>query len=269
MVVLRAIGRFFAKIGRWIRDTAWIQPLLIVGGIFAIIFSIPYITRWVGSWFATGNAAVAYYEKKALSWSGIEKGNSQVDDLFKYIENYDQEKTSNSKLYKKFGDKFLVSFVQEECTGCEDNYNGFKTAQSNWKNYTTTEKYKLFTIFIDKESSDENETEPNYFKKYILGVENTVRYNEIFEVFSNIETNYTTNNNLDVESKFVDSFTSPTTLLFDFNFTPEQGDFYNEAAKDYGLSEVFFDVDGSTNYEKARFIWGCWNHSDAFSKKGE
>ena len=40
MVVLRAIGNFFARIGRWIRDTAWVQPLLIVGGIFAIIFSM-------------------------------------------------------------------------------------------------------------------------------------------------------------------------------------------------------------------------------------
>ena len=57
MKVLRAIGRFFARIGRWIRDTAWIQPLLIVGGIFGIIFSIPYITNWVKSWFAEGNAA--------------------------------------------------------------------------------------------------------------------------------------------------------------------------------------------------------------------
>ena len=39
MAILRAIGRFFAKIGRWIRDTAWVQPLLIVGAIFGLIFS--------------------------------------------------------------------------------------------------------------------------------------------------------------------------------------------------------------------------------------
>ena len=45
MKVLRAIGGFFAKIGRWIANTAWIQPLLIVGGIFGIIFSIPYIKQ--------------------------------------------------------------------------------------------------------------------------------------------------------------------------------------------------------------------------------
>ena len=40
MVVLRAIGGFFARIGRWIKETAWIQPLLIVGAIFAVIFAI-------------------------------------------------------------------------------------------------------------------------------------------------------------------------------------------------------------------------------------
>ena len=53
MKILRAIGHFFAKIGRWIANTAWVQPLLIVGGIFAIIFSIPYIKRGFENLFAT------------------------------------------------------------------------------------------------------------------------------------------------------------------------------------------------------------------------
>ena len=45
MKILRVIGAFFVKIGRWIANTAWVQPLLIVGGIFGIIFSIPYIKK--------------------------------------------------------------------------------------------------------------------------------------------------------------------------------------------------------------------------------
>ena len=44
MNILRKIATPFVAIWRWIKETAWVQPLLIVGIIFAIIFSIPSIT---------------------------------------------------------------------------------------------------------------------------------------------------------------------------------------------------------------------------------
>lgn len=47
---LKVIGTPFIKLWTWIKETAWVQPLLIVGIIFAIIFSIPSITSWVQSW---------------------------------------------------------------------------------------------------------------------------------------------------------------------------------------------------------------------------
>ena len=70
MFVLRAIGRFFAKIGRWIRDTAWVQPLLIVGGIFAIIFSIPKIVEVVEKAGEESNAAQVFFENKEIKSQG-------------------------------------------------------------------------------------------------------------------------------------------------------------------------------------------------------
>ena len=85
MVVLRAIGSFFAKIGRWIRDTAWVQPLLIVGGIFAIIFSIPYITKWVKTWGDSTSAYQKYYNKTSLSLKNVDEGESEVDGIFQYL----------------------------------------------------------------------------------------------------------------------------------------------------------------------------------------
>lgn len=263
MVVLRAIGGFFAKIGRWIRDTAWIQPLLIVGGIFAVIFSIPYITSWVSSWFSSGSASNSYYDGKSLSWSDIDEQKSEIDNLFQYVSNFETEKGNASKAYKKYGEKFFVAFVQEDCTGCESNYYGFKTLQSDWKNYTTTEEFKLFTIFIDEENEDDK-VETNYFKKYIVGDYNTDHYNEVFEAFSTLETNYTVLNSIDVEAKF-NEFTSPTTFLFDFTENAPKGGNYNGDALDFGLSEIFFDVTGDSNNKKAKFIWECWNHSGAFS----
>ena len=109
MVVLRAIGRFFARIGRWIKDTAWIQPLLIVGGIFAIIFSIPYLTKWVKSWFNEESASEKYFSSKKLSLKNADKdqGKSEADDLFRYLDAYSKdEQTADQE--KKFGKKFFI-----------------------------------------------------------------------------------------------------------------------------------------------------------------
>ena len=50
MKVLKILATPFIAIWRWIKETAWVQPLLIVGLIFGIIFSIPSITSWVKSW---------------------------------------------------------------------------------------------------------------------------------------------------------------------------------------------------------------------------
>ena len=66
MVVLRAIGGFFARIGRWIKETAWIQPLLIVGAIFAVIFSIPHIIKGVSSWFDESDSANKFLTRYRL-----------------------------------------------------------------------------------------------------------------------------------------------------------------------------------------------------------
>ena len=52
--VLFAIGRFFRNIWRYIMTNAWIQPILIVALIFAIIFGltgIPALIDEVKSWF--------------------------------------------------------------------------------------------------------------------------------------------------------------------------------------------------------------------------
>ena len=60
----------FVKIWDWIKETAWVQPLLIVGIIFAVIFSIPSITSWVSSW-DFGDDTYTWLEKNQLSLEGI------------------------------------------------------------------------------------------------------------------------------------------------------------------------------------------------------
>ena len=116
MIILRAIGRFFARIGRWIKETAWIQPLLIVGGIFAIIFSIPYLTKWVKSWFSETSASQKYYSSKKISLKNAEDHNSDVDVLFDYLTAFNNMDAEGQKAgQSKFGKKFFVTLVQENC----------------------------------------------------------------------------------------------------------------------------------------------------------
>ena len=109
MKVLRAIGGFFAKIGRWIANTAWIQPLLIVGGIFAVIFSIPYIkTAIENAQIDNTDYDYEYYKSFSLN---LEEGN-RADKLLGYLENEEFDKINTRSIIKKERDlafeKFLI-----------------------------------------------------------------------------------------------------------------------------------------------------------------
>ena len=289
MAVLRAIGRFFARIGRWIRDTAWVQPLLIVGGIFAIIFSIPYLTKWVKSWFQEGDAATAYYKKNAISWDGItdKSGNkSQIDKFFSYLEDYDNAKIENTAEYKKYGSKFFLNFVQEGCEGCEANYEGFKVLQDNWnkdeklsffddegnkvkKGQEGYEEFKIFNIFIDKNDPDA-EDKRAYFLRFVYGNGDT-RYSEFFNEAAATKTPYQYNIGKggnyysDMLCQEEETFKSPVTFLIDMEWEAEEG----YEIQGYGVTEIFEQIEAKEGYSggwgKALSLFDCWNHNDIFS----
>ena len=293
MVVLRAIGAFFARIGRWIRDTAWVQPLLIVGGIFAIIFSIPSITKWVQSWFSTGDAAVSFYKNsgyKKLDNGGSDGVGSDADKLLSFI--FSEDKTDAQ--YKQYGEKFFVTFVQEDCSTCSSIYKGWKTAKDNWgkasgfksvKNTSTNEviytaskgDFKMYTIFVDQKNSDD--------KNYFWQLHDKI-YSTQWSDLSTLENPYTANNTSVKYDGLASSeeedlsggsvFTTPTTLLFDRKFA-ESGDLdkrgyfaVNDSIAKYGISEIIFDIPdkagqaSGTPLAKARTLWDCWNHIGDF-----
>ena len=102
--VLRAVGGFFAKIGRWIANTAWIQPLLIVGGIFGIIFSIPYIKKAFETEPEEHDYAYEYYATKQLNLAD----NGVADQLLSYLESGTEE--SIEKIKNTYGKKFFLFF---------------------------------------------------------------------------------------------------------------------------------------------------------------
>ena len=294
MVVLRAIGSFFARIGRWIRDTAWIQPLLIVGGIFAIIFSIPSITKWVQSWFTTGDVALSFYKNANMKKldNGDEEGKgSDADKLLSFI--FSEDKTEAD--YEKFGSKFFVTFVQEDCSTCSSIYKGWKYAKDNWgkgtgfKTLTKTvdgksevvyeakkSDFKLYTIFVDSKNDDGDRYFTTLHDKY---------YSVQFGDLSTLENPYKANNTSISYDGLASSeeedlsggavFTTPTTLLFDREFAEKNLDSLgyscnNDGIGKYGISEIIFDIPDKTGQvsgtplAKARTIWDCWNHIGDF-----
>lgn len=265
MIVFRAIGRFFARIWRWIKETAWVQPLLIVGGIFAIIFSIPYLTKWVKSWFVQGSASEKYYAKKQLKLKGADKDHSsEADDFFEFIQSYhDGEDVTAGK--KKYGEKFFLTLVQENCAACEERYEAFETLEKEWNkgSYTGLDgKFKMHTIYVDTKNSDgDNLFEKVYERPEVMRLfENTVSY---------MQGDYDTHpyrENTDGESYDTnlknlmerEEISTPVTFLFDFT-----DDNPAEWTSDYGVREVLFSfsgTNGSDKYAKARTLRDCWTN---------
>lgn len=270
MVILRAIGNFFVKIGRWIKNTAWVQPLLIVGGIFAIIFSIPYITKWVGSWFSSGSDSQKFYEAHEVSLKGAADGESDVDALFDYIANPEDSKNASAKA--KYGDKFFLALVQESCSACEDRYPGFETLKDNWGTgefANVDGEFKLFTIYVDELDDDDE----SLFEK----VYNRPDVQAIFEkAMENMQDQnlhpYAVNNSggaasyaTELENLIVpEEITTPTTFLVDFS------DNAPEWTSENGIREVLFSfesTDGSDDYAKARTLRNAWTNDWASDAK--
>ena len=274
MKVLRAIGGFFARIGRWIKETAWIQPLLIVGAIFAVIFAIPHIIDGVKGWFDESDAANKYFAKYQLSLKNADVipdgefiGTSKVDNLFTYIADGDQDKVKSITN----SDKFFVAFVQKDSSSCKDLYGGLKRFPDKYNKNDEFKgmkgNFKLITIYTDSVSTVDDET--NLF--------DTVWSNhyELFEDLSREHylenTFYAQNKNYNTDkysSAFIGSSeqkTCPmsTPLVMFFDYTEEN---LIQSQKVKGLSDVIFTVDGSSDLERARTLKNCWSHSDIFGE---
>ena len=277
MKVLSAIGGFFARIGRWIKETAWIQPLLIVGAIFAVIFAIPHIIDGVKGWFDESDAANKYFAKYQLSLDkandieeGKHVGGSEVDKLFSYL-----EENNEAEIKSQYGEKFFIAFVEEESSTCKDLYGGFKMLEDKWSSKNAEfdsvnkDTFKLYTIYTD--TVDENDETINYFDVVWSN------HYELFEDFARggylENTVYAKNKNYSTDN-YISSFiggsdaktcpmSSPLVMYFDFT---DSNLIAKPNQKIRGLSDVLFSVDGSSDLEKARTLRDCWAHRDIFKE---
>ncbi len=286
MNILKAIGAFFQRIWRWIVETAWVQPLLIVGGIFGIIFSIPKFTAWAQK--LSVSAGDSYYTsfKVSLEGEGREKGeyNTGADKLTSIINEYSNFENefatyeefiaayrSNSNKAAEnptaYPEKFFIAYVAKECSGCETAQGGFETLQSTWGDaFVADDKrsFNLYTIFADDTSSNDDDYDTDDDKKPFCRYLDKFGGNPV-DFFSKAggrlaTTPYKTNASVSdsyyehVETADRTNFDTPTIFLVDFS---EEA--FNLGR--VGISEALFGVTGETDYAKATLLLNMWNHT--------
>ena len=286
MNILKAIGAFFQRIWRWIVETAWVQPLLIVGGIFGIIFSIPKFTAWAQK--LSVSAGDSYYTsfKVSLEGEGREKGeyNTGADKLTSIINEYSNFENefatyeefiaayrSNSNKAAEnptaYPEKFFIAYVAKECSGCETAQGGFETLQSTWGDaFVADDKrsFNLYTIFADDTSSNDDDYDTDDDKKPFCRYLDKFGGNPV-DFFSKAggrlaTTPYKTNASVSdsyyehVETADRTNFDTPTIFLVDFS---EEA--FNLGR--VGISEALFGVTGETDYAKATLLLNMLNHT--------
>lgn len=286
MVILKAIGAFFVKIWRWIKETAWVQPLLIVGGIFAIIFAIPHITKWAKT-FSKETEGV-YFTSYQVSLEGEKWDEKSVSDADKLTDSIytntveriygAEDPTAVTKADLDLGgyeEKFFLVFVKNDCSNCTPAEEGFKYLEENWGKIglnpdVAGEKFAIHTIFSSEDSSNDDDFEkmgsPSAFNRYLytygdlFNTVGPVLKDAPYKIRANIaDTNYDTFslNSSGTETPLA-NFPVPSICLVDYS---EKALKENRA----GLSEVAFSVSGDSSMAKAQFLLDMWNHCADYS----
>jgi hypothetical protein len=263
---MNIIGNFFSKVfggfWGWIKETAWVQPLLIVGIIFSVIFSIPTISEWVQGIAENINSAETYYRNYQRKLEGEENSPAQ-----KLIDAMMEESDD-------FGEKFMLAFVQVNCQFCKDVQPAFKLLQENTSRfYGTTESngdllevtkedfgsFKFYTIFIDEEYSYSEDETTTPFERFLN--RNVAFLEKSAEVARNSW--YFINGFIDdarietLEAGEENAIPTPTVIMYDLsNNSPE-----------VGISELVISVPGATSYDKATFLSNAWMHRGEFAQR--
>jgi thioredoxin-related protein len=262
---MKPIGLFFSKLfgglWNWIKETAWVQPLLIVGTIFAIIFSIPTITEWVQGIAESINSAETYYRNYQRKLEGEEDSDAQklIDAMM-----------ANSD---EFGEKFMVVFVQNGCSFCKEAQPAYKLLIENTARFYGTQKgsdvipvnkeqfgtFKFYTIFIDETYDFESDVTTTPFQRFLQRnidfLETTADVARNSAYFTN---KFLTESQIDLlEGGENNAISTPTVIMYDLTGnSPEEG-----------ISELMISIPGATSYEKAVTLSDAWMHRNNFELK--
>lgn len=283
MNFLKKLGTPFVALWRWIKETAWVQPLLIVGVIFAIIFSIPSITSWVQSW-DFGDDKYNWLENKQLSLEGItdEKIDGEAADFFSTFEEAQSfwkndnkdEARKTMKSYTGDADKLFLYFVQENDAANNINEANKYLVEEAWKNKVTSRaeeagievkgSFQYRTIFTDQTIEDKDGEyiyESHTAFEYLLkSREFESFYSTIYSAYQNtayyqnIIADKVTGVQLDSYQSSINSLrtttnpSAPTLFIIDLS----------DNSKNDIVSNIVFSIDGSDKYARADFLANAW-----------
>ena len=283
MNFLKKLGTPFVALWRWIKETAWVQPLLIVGVIFAIIFSIPSITSWVQSW-DFGDDKYNWLENKQLSLEGItdEKIDGEAADFFSTFEEAQSlwkndnkdEARKTMKSYTGDADKLFLYFVQENPDANNINEANKYLVEEAWKNKVTSRaeeagievkgSFQYRTIFTDQTIEDKDGEyiyESHTAFEYLLkSREFESFYSTIYSAYQNtayyqnIIADKVTGVQLDSYQSSINSLrtttnpSAPTLFIIDLS----------DNSKNDIVSNIVFSIDGSDKYARADFLANAW-----------
>ena len=280
MNVLKKLGTPFVALWRWIKETAWVQPLLIVGVIFAIIFSIPSITSWVQSW-DFGDDKYNWLENKQLSLEGItdEKIDGEAARFLSTFEeaqslwknNEKDEAREKMKSYTGDANKLFLYFVQENDAADNINEANKYLVEEARKDKVTSKvddykggNFQYRTIFTDQVIEDKDGEyiyESHTAFEYLLkSREFESFYSTIYNAYQN--TPYYQNIiNDKVDGVQLDSYQSsinslrtttnpsaPTLFIIDLTNNDNENI----------ISNIVFSIEGSNKHSRADFLANAW-----------
>ena len=280
MNIIKTISALISKLWRWIRETAWVQPLLIVGGIFAIIFSIPKFSTWFEAMGVSSSNSFYTQYRISLEGEGREDGDGKrilteadklttaIDEMSFSYQNYSTYEDYRAALEKSgalaYGEKFYFVFYKTECNGCDEARNAFETLIEGWNTSFPIKdgrNFKMYAIQADQTSSNDETFEVDVDKK---AINRYLTYFEAADLWASAagrledapykknaglgDNNYTYVENTDLKNWPV-----PTLFLVDWSREAFEGG-------RPGISEVIFGVTGSDDFEKAQQLANMWNH---------
>jgi len=240
--VFTAIGHFFRNIWRYIMTNAWVQPILIVALIFAIIFGltgIPSLIETVKGWFndSTDNK--------------IKRKYSETIDIDEFYELYEGNKS------------FVIVFGEDDCANCKTLYkkiNTYMDDEAHRDNYAKTDIYFLNISDLLEDVNDDIEkygdvkfaTESDNFDK--LERLGNILYNGFADVIKPItESDYS---ELQSYGKAKDAYgiVTPTTVFFT-----------EDKTKGAENSKLFNIVVGQWDFGKSNTTSGYFGINDLFT----
>ncbi len=289
MNILKGMNASLTKLWRWIKETAWVQPLLIVGAIFAVIFSIPKATSWVQS-FGVGTST-AYYMAQKKTLEGETKDSEIVSEADKLTyallkwSNFNDEYETYEDWKKAFdgsadkaivdkagGEKFYLVYVAKDSSSSDEVQEGFETLEDNWGSRYKADDLRSFafsTIYTDEDSTNDEDfdidSEKSAFNRYLLKFDDLdffalagTRFDSCpYKKNANLTSSSNYENFIDAGTKLdYSSFVKPTVILVDFS---EEA--FN--LKRVGVSEILFGVSGDKSYDKATLLMKMWNHTSS------